>query len=461
MKIFYLSIIFLLFNTQILKAQIDEFIQNEMTLENIPGLSACVVKNQELVWSNAYGIADFETNIPVETTTLFTVASISKLFVATAVMQVYEDGLIDLDTDINEYLDFEVTNPNFSNSPLTIRQLLSHRSSLRDPEGDMYDYWEEGDHSADLHDFLENILTPTGNNYQANYYNPNAGPGNTQWYSNIGFSLLALIIEQVTNMPYHAYCKSNIFEPLCMDNTTFFWSETDIANTAMPHRRVNGEYEPLGRYSIALYPSALIKSNVIELANFILAYTGRGTVDGVQLLESSSVDLLTPYDFNAENLGWWNGTNWTFTFHFPDDEVWFHGGYMPGVRARMNYYSDDSTGVIILTNGEGQYGWIEEELAVNIVDFVTTIPTKLPCVISDIDIEENAKVEIYSSLSSGSFRIENIDIKSLRIYNISGIEISYQSSSDYKFIELQQKGIFLFEIECDTGETYVEKVVVY
>ena len=432
-----------------------------MTLENIPGISACVVKNQEVVWSNAYGIADFETNTPVETTTLFTVASISKLFVATAVMQVYEDGLIDLDTDINEYLYFEVKNPNFPNNPLTIRQLLRHRSSLRDPEGDMYDYWEEGDHSADLHDFLENILTPTGDNYQASYYNSNAGPGNSQWYSNIGFSLLAVIIEQVTDMPFHTYCQSNIFDLLCMENTTFFWSETDISNTAMPHRRVNGEYQALGRYSIALYPSALIKTNVIELANFLLAYTGRGTVDGVQLLESSSVDLLTPYDFTSENLGWWNGTNWTFTFHFPDDEVWFHGGYMPGIRARMNYYPDDSTGVIILTNGEGQYGWIEEELAANIADFVTNAPTELPCQISDIDTDEKTVLKIYPSISSGSFTIETTEVKDLKIYDISGQKILYQASSDLKSIELSKKGLFLLEIETDTGEIQVEKIIVY
>jgi len=461
MKLFYFSVIFLLLNSQIIRAQIDAFIQNEMLLENIPGISACVVKNQEVVWSNAYGMADFETNTPVETTTLFTVASISKLFVATAVMQVYEDGLIDLDTDINEYLDFDVINPNFPNSPLTVRQLLMHRSSLRDPEGDMYDYWEEGDHSADLRDFLENILTPTGDNYQANYYNSNAGPGNTQWYSNIGFSLLAIIVEELTGMPYHTYCKLNIFEPLCMENTTFFWSETDISNTAMPHRYVNGEYQALGRYSIALYPSALIKTNVIELANFMLAYTGRGTMDDVQVLESSSVDLLTPYDFNSANLGWWNGTNWTFTFHFPDDEVWFHGGYMPGIRTRLNYYSDDSTGIIILTNGEGQYGWVEEELAASITEFVTTTPTELPCQVSGIETGAKENIKLYPSLSSGTFNIENVDIKSLNVYDISGQKIPYQFSSDLTFIEIEQKGMFLLEIETRQGRIYIEKIVVY
>jgi CubicO group peptidase (beta-lactamase class C family) len=461
MKIFYFSIILFLLSIQVSIGQIDDFIQNEMMLENIPGISACVVKNQEIVWSNAYGIADFETNIAVETTTLFTVASISKLFVATAIMQVYEDGLIDLDTDVNEYLDFDVKNPNFPNAILTIRQLLQHRSSLRDPEGDMYDYWEEGDHSADLHDFLENILSPAGNNYHANYYNSNAGPGSTQWYSNIGFSLLAIVIEQLTDMPYHSYCKVNVFEPLCMDNTTFFWSETDVSNTAMPHRYVNGEYQALGRYSIALYPSALIKTNVIELANFMLAYTGRGTVGGVQLLESSSVDLLTPYDFTSENLAWWNGTNWTFTFHFPDDEVWFHGGYMPGIRTRLNYYSDDSTGVIILTNGEGQYGWIEEELAANIANFVTTSPTELPCMITNLDVDKKTEIEIYPSPSNGTIQIGNSNVKSIKIHDMTAKEIPFQSTSDFQSVYVKSKGLFILEIELQTGEILLEKIAFY
>ena len=245
-----------------------------------------------------------------------------------------------------------------------------------------------------------------------------------------------------------------------MDNTTFFWSETNIENTAMPHRYINGEYQALGHYSIALYPSALIKTNVIELANFLLAYTGRGTVDGVQLLESSSVDLLTPYDFNSENLGWWNGTNWTFTFHFPDDEVWFHGGYMPGIRTRLNYYPDDSTGVIILTNGEGQYGWVEEELAANIVDFVTSVPTELPCVISDIETIEEKKIEIYPSPSNGLIHINSTKIDNMKIYDLMGNGIPFRSTDDFHSIFLERKGLFLLEVMLETGELLFQKIII-
>ncbi len=447
-------------NIPSLSAQIDAFIESEMTQRNIPGLAACVVKNQEIVWSNAYGTANFDTNTPVQTNTLFTVASISKLFVATALMQAYEAGLIDLDTDINNYLDFDVVHPDFPNTALTARMLLRHRAGIRDPEGDMYDYWTTGDYPGELGDFLENIITPTGNNYQANYFSPNHAPSSSTFYSNIGFSLLALMVEQVNEQPFHAYCKENIFDPLCMDNTTFWWADVDQNNAAMPYDFINGQHVALDYYSIALYPSALIKTNVTELANFLLAYTGRGIVDGVQILESSSVDLLTPYDFNTENLGWWNGTSWTFTFHFPDDEVWFHGGYMPGIRARLNYYPDNGTGIIILTNGEGQYGFIEEELAANIVNFATDQPLSLPCNTTSIADVTNSNVQVYPSPSDGVVHIEGETIQSLEIFDMQGKKVLFKHNENYLRLNINYEGMIQFKIQTISGEIIFKRVLI-
>lgn len=431
----------------------DAFIQNEMELEHIPGISACVVKGQEVVWSGAYGYANIEDNIPVTTETLFTVASISKLFVATAMLQLYEDGLIDLDEDINTYLDYDIVNPNFPNTPITTRMLLEHKSSLKDPESQMYNYQSVGDYGSDISTFIQNIITPSGNNYQAWYFSSENAPGTHQLYSNVGFTILAVVLEHITDIPFHQYVKENIFEPLCMDNSSFFYEDVGMDNVAMPYDWVAGNHEPLGHYGIALYPSALIKTNVIELSRFLIAYTGRGTIDGYMLLESSSVDLLTPFDFNLDNLGWWNGTYWTFTFHAPNDEVWFHGGYMPGIRTRMNYYPDDSTGIIILTNGEGQYGYLEEEFAAEMVSFSTSKPDVLPCFSSSVSETFSDDFSIYPNPSSGNIYFDDMDFDELVIFDVTGRKVDFQKINE-NHIRIEEKGMFILSFSTNKNRVY-------
>ncbi len=442
-------------------SQIDAFIESQMTSKNIPGLAACVIKDQAIVWQKAYGIANIETNQAVETTTLFTIASITKLFTTTSVMQLYEDDLLDLDTDINTYLDFEVINPNFPNQTITIRQLLQHRSSLKDPEGEMYDYWEVGDHSSNLRDFLYHIIHPDGNNYKAYYWSNTNVPNQDQRYSNIGFALLGLIVEQVSEIPFHAYCKEHIFEPLCMEKTSFFFDDIDLNNMAMPHRFNNGNFEVLGYYSIALYPSALIKTNIEELANFLLAYTGRGEVAGFRLLQESSVDLLTPMNIEEENLGWWNGQTWTFTFHFPNDDVWYHGGFMPGIRTRINYYPEDATGILILTNGEGQYGEIEEELRRITPNLSATSPATLACQTPATTTLPQEQILIYPTISNGTFYIKNQNIDTIYVIDIKGRAIPFTHEDNFQTIHTNYQGLVFVQIKTKVGIIQTQKLLIH
>ncbi len=382
-----ISILLIIFITTSVKSQyneIDQFIEDEMQTRHIPGLSACMIKGQQVVWSGAFGMANFQQFKPVTTQTFFTIASLSKLIAGTAVVQLFEKGQIDLDDDINDYLEFDVINPNFPGSPITFRQLLQHRSSLIDPESAIYETMTPGDSPIDLGQYLEDNLSVNGANYHPEYYSSNYAPGGQIWYSNFGFSLLGFLVEEISGMEYPDYCREFIFDPLCMEETSFFFSEIDTNNVAMPYAYTSGEYIPYGFYCIALYPAALLKTNIEELSRFLIAYTGRGTMDGISIFSPSSADLLTPYSFEEENLAWWNGLTWTYTFHFPNDEVWYHGGYMPGIRTRINYYPDDSTGLIILTNGQGQYGYIEEEFANNFLALLpTTGPDTLHCHTSD------------------------------------------------------------------------------
>ena len=251
-------------NNEILDAELDSFIQVQMTQHSIPGLSACIVKEGQIVWQSAYGIANFETNSPVTLETEFTLASISKLFTATVCAQLWEDGVLDIDEDINNYLPITVINPNFPNIPITVRQLLQHRSSLHDYESDLQLWDNIGDPLIDLSTFCESYFVIGGELYDPDNFG-NTAPGESNyWYSNAGFTLLGYIAEAVSETPFNELCREKILTPLQMTTAAWFYTNIDTTDLAMPY---NNNFEPYGYYSVPEYPAAMLKANVIELAN--------------------------------------------------------------------------------------------------------------------------------------------------------------------------------------------------
>ena len=114
----------------------DKYITFLMKFAHKPSVSACIIINDSVVWSKGYGLYDIENNKPATPDTLYLMASISKTVTATALMQLYEQELFDLDDDVNDYLPFSLRNPNFLDTSITFRMLLSHRSSLASDNSD-------------------------------------------------------------------------------------------------------------------------------------------------------------------------------------------------------------------------------------------------------------------------------------------------------------------------------------
>ena len=408
---------FLLTNAQtpneILAEELDTYIQSQMTAQNIPGLSACIVKGDKVVWKAAYGIANIELQIPVTLDTKFTLASISKLITATACAKLWEDGLLDIDADINDYLPFEIVNPNFPNIPITTRQLLTHKSSLRDAESDLQIWEAIGDPTISLVDFCENYFVEGGAYYVPTNFGTTAPGQSNYWYSNAGFTLLGFIVEEVSGVPFDTYCKTNIQDPLGMNTAAWFYSNLEANSVAMPY---DNNLQPQGYYSVPEYPAAMLKSNINELANFLISYTQRGNFQGFELLQSSTFDAVVPENM-MNGFGWWGIDTW---WGDASGNFWSHGGFMDGVRTQLNYYPSDSTGLIILTNGEGSYGAIQNKLESYIPlfdeDEVTSTAETLV-----------ASIEIYPNPSS----VENI----LTI-NLNGV-----GESDMEFILYNSIGV--------------------
>ena len=203
-------------------SKLDKFITKKMEQSERIGLQAAFISNGELTWFNSYGEKVDQTESMVNDSTVFMVASISKPVTALAIMKLYDDGRLELDDDINKYLPFKVNNPNFPNTAITIRMLLSHASSIRDDWNVLekgYTIDEGGDSQIGFDEYLRSYLVPGGKYYNAeqNFYK--SAPGTALRYNNVAFSILAYITEQITSKKFNIFMKEEVFIPLKMNNT--------------------------------------------------------------------------------------------------------------------------------------------------------------------------------------------------------------------------------------------------
>lgn len=158
----------------------DLYIKTLMKIGHKPSIAAAIIHDDEVAWSNAYGYYDIENQKQATTEdTLYLQASVSKTVTATALMQLYDQGLFDLDDDVNEYLPFELRNPNHPDIPITIKMILSHRSSLADDNL----HWiclsylpGDPDVEGYPNPWLEDYLVPGGSAYSSSTWST-AKPG--------------------------------------------------------------------------------------------------------------------------------------------------------------------------------------------------------------------------------------------------------------------------------------------
>ena len=180
----------------------------------VPGVGAAVIKNGRLVYEKTLGSryidnANPQNNLPLTRDTKLRIASISKVFVAAAYMQLAEQGKIDLDADISRYLGFTLRNPNYPDTPITSKMLLSHTSSLRD--GEVYTIPSKYS--------LQELFRPDGMFYEggAHYAPYGEAPGEFFCYTNLNYGILGTIIEKVTQTRFDKYMKQAFFDPMGID----------------------------------------------------------------------------------------------------------------------------------------------------------------------------------------------------------------------------------------------------
>ena len=260
---------------------------------NIPSLHVCVVSGDEK-WVKGFGEQTNED-------TVFLVGSIQKVFVAISILQLYDEGLVGLDDDVNIYMPFSIRHPEYPDTPITLRMLLSHRSGLDAtlPSEFAYDWGDDNppewtrSFSEDLvnitlEEWLELNLDEDGVLYSPSYWVREPGTGYS--YSNNGYKILMCILERVTGQSIQDYMDENIFTPLQMDHTCFD-SQEFMDEHAIPHTRKYGDDTniPLpvwnGRY--------MLRSSASDMGNLMIALMNKGSFHGVQILKEETVELMS------------------------------------------------------------------------------------------------------------------------------------------------------------------------
>jgi len=317
--------------------KIESLIQKSMHSFQIPGLAIGIVENNKIVYAKGFGVKNLNTNEPVTTGSLFHMASVSKPFSATSIMQLVEQGNMDLDAPVVRYLSyFKIDDERYKD--ITVRQMLGHISGMPDVRDYQWDKPEYDDGA------LERYVRSLGNRQL------NALPGEKFSYSNMAFEVLGDLIAKVSGITLEEYVKNNILDPLEMKESTFLRKKVNPGLATTPHRRkleaIVSEVYP---YHRAHAPSSTLHSNVLEMCNWAIVNMNKGLFKGKRILEPKSYDML----WKPANLN--NGTSapvglsW-FIRNFRGNLMISHSGGDVGYRTNFVMLPEKSTGVVVLSN---------------------------------------------------------------------------------------------------------------
>ena len=312
------------------------WMEGQVAWRELPGVAVGVVANQELVWSRGFGFADIATARPMSRDTKFRMASHSKLFTATAIMQLREQGKIQLDDPVSKYLPwFQVKSAASDDPPITIEHLLTHSSGLPREAGS---HWTTREFPTleELRDLIPERQAP---------FSPEV-----RWkYSNLAYSIAGMVVEAVSGQPWADYLQANIFDPLGMTSSSVDRAVEGLA-TGYGIRTPDGPRETIGFVDARGMASATgLTSTVEDMARFVSAQFRNGKGDGQQILRTASLREMHRVRM-LENT-WTRGQGIGFSVQRRDDTLYIgHGGGYPGYTTNTTIQLDSKVGVIVLTN---------------------------------------------------------------------------------------------------------------
>ena len=259
------------------EAFLDGILPLQLAREDIAGASIAIVKDGKLLFAKGYGYADVKEKKAVSPQdTMFRPGSVSKLFTWTAVMQMVEQGKIDLDRDVNEYIDYKI--PEAFGKPITVKNLLTHTPGFEEQVKDLISYSTE---SPDLGQYLKTHIP------QRIF-----PPGNVPAYSNYGAALAGYIVERVSGEPFNQYVEEHIFKPLGMKHSTFAQPLPAELVPNMSNGYQLASDKELKFENVAPFPAGSLSSTADDMSRFMLAHLQDGQLGDVRILKPETAKLM-------------------------------------------------------------------------------------------------------------------------------------------------------------------------
>jgi D-alanyl-D-alanine carboxypeptidase len=321
---------------------LSAWIDAQMAYAGQPGLSIGIICDQELVWAKGYGYANVEQSVPATLSTIYRIASITKLFTSTAILQLRDAGRLQLDDPISKHLPwFNIRNRHPDAPPITIRHLLTHTSGL--PREASFPYWT--DSNVPVREQIRERLAQQ----------ETVLPAESEWkYSNLALSLAGEIVTAVSGQEYADFVRQQILDPLDMCSTTVLSPDPQHTNLATGYgRRLPDGHRTLSPFTDCqgITPAANMATTVEDLARFSMLQFRDGMAGGSQVLsgwtlrEMQRVHWLDP-DWKA---GWGLG----FRVMRQQDKTYVgHGGSVQGYRTQLQICPADKIAVVVLTNAD-------------------------------------------------------------------------------------------------------------
>ena len=338
--------------------------EGQLRFRGYPGMAVGVVSDQRLVWSRGFGLANVAAREPITPQTKFRMASHSKLFTATAIMQLREQGKLNLDDPVSKHLSWFTVKPSSPDDPpITIEELLTHSSGL---PREAADHWTT-------------FNFPTREEFRALMPKRQAAfPPETRWkYSNLAYTLAGMVVEQVSGLSWADYVTRHIYEPLGMVNSSV---DKDVPGLAVGY----GRRMPDGSRSVMPFIDAKgmaaatgITSTVDDMARFVSAQFGKGSGEG-RILTAATLREMHRVRMLENN--WSRGHAIGFAVTRNRDKTYVgHGGSYPGYITSTLIDLNGKVGVIVLTNAQdGDAGGIAAQLMNTVGEAVARATARAP-----------------------------------------------------------------------------------
>jgi len=324
-------------DVQDLEAWLDGFMPYALQRGHIPGAVVVVVRGDGPLLAKGYGYADVAARKPVDPdATMFRPGSVSKLVTWTAVMQQVEAGKLDLDNDVNAYLDFTV--PPYEGKPITLRQIMTHTAGFE--ESIRYLITSNPDALMPLGDLMKRALPAQV-----------AAPGSTPAYSNYATALAGYIVQRVSGLPLESYFEERIFEPIGMTRSTFRQPLSAEMKPLMSNGYKFGRSKPQPFEIVLPWPAGSLSSTGSDMGKFMIAHLN----DGAGLLKPETARMM--HDFRAPGVGPLNSMALGFYEQWVNGHRAIgHGGDTTLFHSYLWLFPDADVGLYISVNSGGKEG---------------------------------------------------------------------------------------------------------